>query len=81
MSDLEDLLARLERDESIDLQAVADALARRWPSGVVVAVLQRDAETDTTEMHYGWRGGFYVNLGMVERLKRILLQDRVDEED
>jgi hypothetical protein len=71
---LSEILRRLETDEAVTVGQVADALAKRWPNGVVLLALERDAELDVSDMRYGWRGGFYATLGMVEKLRRIMLE-------
>lgn len=79
METLLEILAALESDEKITITQVADALRKRWPAGVIVAVLERDDNNDTTDMLYGWRGSFFATLGMVTRMKKIMQDD--DDED
>ena len=78
---LEAFLRDLESDESISLEAVADALVKRWPSGVVIAVAERDAESDTTTMRYAWRKSYYASLGMVTAMRHLMLTDGEDGSD
>jgi hypothetical protein len=74
--EIRDVLARLEAGAPVGVQEVASALAKRWPKGVIVAVLESDWLSEQTAMAFGWRGDYFAGLGMLQQLQQVMLTQR-----
>lgn len=71
-----------EDTKPIPAKPTSDEIARSLEQqydGVIVILLERDKRNDLAEMTYSTRGGFYQTLGMLDRLRHLMLQDEGEE--